>query len=382
MHLEVHARAASVKRRASAQPLVLAPETPWIFPNFAQIAAYSSGVEAVASGHCAMTQNKDRSRMQDSPNTYDTPLGGLDWSAWLDAAESIVDEDGYVERLGRRHAAVFLEEKPTLLVSFETRQAITEQSQNAHPLGWTMVKALGWSHLCLVCDGDSWFRDRHVYGYFDRLVDDGFFDEFEQVIFYGEGACGYAAAAFSVAAPGARVVALRPQATLDPRIAEWDDRYKAMRRTAFDDRYGYAPDMLDAAEHAFVLYDPEIKLDAMHSALFTRSNVTRFRLRFMGTRLQQSLLGMDVLLRILAQVSAGRLTRRSLAQMMRARRTHVPYLKRVLARLEHEKRLFLVALWCRRIMRETPGPRFRRALRSAYQTAEDKGINMPEREAD
>ena len=97
--------------------------------------------------------------MQDSPNTYDTPLGGLDWSAWLDAAEGIVDEDGYVERLGRRHAAIFLEEKPTLLVTFETRQVIIEQSQNAHPLGWTMVKALGWSHLCVVCNGDSWFQD-------------------------------------------------------------------------------------------------------------------------------------------------------------------------------------------------------------------------------
>src|SRR6056297_1338220 len=320
--------------------------------------------------------------MQDSPNAFDTALTGLEWSPWLEAAEDMVGEDGYVERLGRRHAAIFLDQKPTLLVSFESRQSLAGLSRSEHPMGWSMVRALGWSHLCLLSDGETWFRDRTVYGYFDRLVDDGFFDEFETVIFYGEGACGYAAAAFSVAAPGAKVVALRPQATLDPRISEWDDRYKAMRRVAFDDRYGYAPDMLDAAEQAFVIYDPEIALDAMHAALFTRANVTQFRLRFMGTRLQQSLLGMDVLLRILAQVSAGRLTRRSLAQMMRARRTHVPYLKRVLARLEHEKRLFLVALWCRRIMRETPGPRFRRALRSAYQTAEDKGINMPEREAD
>jgi hypothetical protein len=43
-------------------------------------------------------------------------------------------------------------------------------------------------------------------------VDDGFFDEFEQVIFYGSGSSGYAAAAFSVAAPGATVIAVQPQA--------------------------------------------------------------------------------------------------------------------------------------------------------------------------
>src|SRR6056297_2563397 len=320
--------------------------------------------------------------MQDNSDITGTDLSGQDWQGWLDRAEAAVGDDGYMQPLGADHAALFCERKPVLLVTFESFDRLEDISDAGQPFGWTMRDALGWSHLCLLCRGDTWFRDARVYGYFDRLIDDGFFDEFEQVIFYGAGAFGYAAAAFSVAAPGARVVALRPQATLDPRISEWDDRYAEMRRVAFDDRYGYAPDMLDAAEHAFVLYDPEIKLDAMHSALFTRSNVTRFRLRFMGTRLQQSLLGMDVLLRILAQVSAGRLTRRSLAQMMRARRTHVPYLKRVLARLEHEKRLFLVALWCRRIMRETPGPRFRRALRSAYQTAEDKGINMPEREAD
>ena len=40
---------------------------------------------------------------------------------------------------------------------------------------------------------------------------------------------------------------MQPQATLDPRVAEWDDRFLHMRRTDFTDRYGYAPDMLDAA---------------------------------------------------------------------------------------------------------------------------------------
>ena len=108
----------------------------------------------------------------------------------------------------------------------------------------------------MVAEGQSWFRDPAVFAYFDRLVDDGFFDEFERVIFYGAGPCGYAAAAYSVAAPGATVVAVQPQATLDPRMTEWDDRFVEMRRTSFTDRYGYAPDMLDAADQAFVLYDP------------------------------------------------------------------------------------------------------------------------------
>ena len=46
-----------------------------------------------------------------------------------------------------------------------------------------------------------------------------------------------------------------------------------MRRADFSSRYGYAPDMLDAAEQAYVIYDPCERLDAAHAAMFTRSNV-------------------------------------------------------------------------------------------------------------
>ena len=67
-----------------------------------------------------------------------------------------------------------------------------------------MVREHRWSHMALISDSDTWFRDPAVYGWFDRLVDEGFFDEFDRVLFYGAGPCGYAAAAFSVSAPGAQ----------------------------------------------------------------------------------------------------------------------------------------------------------------------------------
>ncbi|MAN98436.1 MAG: phosphoadenosine phosphosulfate reductase, partial [Roseovarius sp.] len=185
--------------------------------------------------------------MQDNADIFDADLSGLDWAAWCERANELAGDDGYAERLGDRHAAVLIERKPTLLVSFEAFHRLPTLSPQAQPLGWALTKALGWSHLCLISERDTWFRDKRVYGYFDRLIDDGFFDDFEQVIFYGAGPCGYAAAAFSVSAPGAKVVMLSPQASLDPRVAEWDDRFLRMRRVSFSDRYGYAPDMLDAA---------------------------------------------------------------------------------------------------------------------------------------
>ncbi|WP_412509194.1 phosphoadenosine phosphosulfate reductase [Roseovarius sp. SYSU LYC5161] len=315
--------------------------------------------------------------MQDTPALTELPLRGLDWDAWLDRIGDAVDDVGYVERLGTDHAAILAEDKPVLLVTFETHERLPG---DARPVGWQLAEALGWSHLCVVSHGDTWFRAGRVYGFFDRLIDDGFFEDFEQVIFYGAGPCGYAAAAFSVAAPGARVLALQPHATLDPRMAEWDDRFLHMRRTAFDDRYGYAPDMLDAAERAFVLYDPESRLDAMHAALFARPNVTRFRIRHLGATPEADLLRMQVLYRMLARLSAGKLSGLGLAELYRARRSDIPYLKTLLARVEQRGSPYLTAKLAQYVMRWRAGPRFRRALRQAYETAEAHGLPMPSRE--
>lgn len=303
--------------------------------------------------------------MQQSAAPFATPLDGLSWLEWVDATQAVTEETGYTEALGPDHAAIFVEDGKTLLVTFEEHHRLKNLSENAHPLGWKMVSALGWSHLCLASARDTWFREPRVYMFFDRLIDDGFFEDFDQVIFYGAGACGYAAAAFSVAAPGARVLAIQPQATLDPRIAEWDDRFITMRRTAFDDRFGYAPDMLDAAEQAFVIYDPELELDAMHAALFTRPNVTKFRMRFLGPRIEEPLLEMNILLRMLAQLSAGKLDRLSLARLYRARRSNTRYQFNLLGVTSRNERHGLLIWLCESVLKQRRAPRFRRAMEHA-----------------
>ncbi len=316
--------------------------------------------------------------MQEAHNVFDQPLSGLSGpGAWLDKVAEVTDEDGYVERLGDRHSAIFIEDKPILLVTFETHQGIAALSPDAQPMGWQMARALGWSHLCLVSDGDTWFRERAVYAYFDRLVDDGFFEDFEQVIFYGAGPCGYAAAAFSVAAPGAKVLALSPQATLDPRVTEWDSRYRHMRRTSFSDRYGYAPDMLDAAAEAYVLYDPEIDLDAMHAALFSRPNVTLFRMRYMGPEIEAGLMRMQILFRILAQLSADKLDRAALATLFRARRHDCGYQFTLLQKLKTQGRPYLIVLLARKVLEQRNARPFRKALEAACEEAEDAGLHLP-----
>jgi hypothetical protein len=296
---------------------------------------------------------------------FDTSLAGMKKADWVTAVEQLCAPDGTFERLGKRHYAAFIEKSPTLLVSFETLQGIPALSSLAQPFGWEMANEHDWSSLCIMSDGDTWFREQSIYGYFDRLIDDGFFDAFEQVVFYGAGPCGYAAAAYSVASPGARVLAVQPQATLDPRVTEWDDRFTNMRRTDFTSRYGYAPDMIDAATMAYVVYDPRQQLDAMHAALFTRAHTQKLRLRHMGDAIQTDLLEMDLLAALLLAIADGSLDDIAFAKMMRARRMHPPYLRNLLATLDSDGREILAVALARNVTSRMHAPRFARRLAAA-----------------
>lgn len=300
--------------------------------------------------------------MQRNDHSFPPDFSRLSRSEWLGALRKIGQARGFAEPLGKVHAGVFVEEGDTLLVSFETMSGIEALSETKTPLGWEMVQSHGWSSLSILSHGETWFRDPRVYGFFDQLLDDGFFDEFETVVFYGAGPCGYAAAAYSVAAPGARVLLLQPHATLDPRVTEWDDRFTEQRRRDFTSRYGFAPDMIDAAQQAHVIYDPQERLDAMHSALFERRNVQRHRAPFMGGALQADLRVLDLMPSLLSAVAEDRLDTHTFAQVLRARRNHAPYLRKLLMRLDQEERFGLSRLLCQNVVNRMKAPRFRRRL--------------------
>lgn len=300
--------------------------------------------------------------MQDTNISFDPDLADLPKGEWLTQLAATAQEHGFFQPLGRKHFSTLVRKGATLLVSFETVQGIRGLSDDAEPLGWSMVRAHGWSNLCITSDGDTWFRDRHVIALFDRMIDEGFFDEFDTILFYGAGPCGYAAAAFSVAAPGARIFAIQPQATLDPRVAEWDERFFEKRRVDFTSRYGYAPDMLDACDRAYVLFDPVERLDAMHAALFTRAGVTQFRLRNMGDAIQSDLMQMKVLMPLLEQAAEGTLDEAEFATLYRARRTYPGYLRRVMAALDAQERTDLVYMMARNVTSRMKAPRFHRRL--------------------
>lgn len=280
---------------------------------------------------------------------------------WLALLDQIGEDAGYFEALGKRHWAFFVDENPTLLVTFEQADDIRARPGQM-PLGHDIAKEKNWSHLCLIADGDTWYRDQRVYGYFDRLVDDAFFEDFDSVLFMGSGVQGYAAAAFSVAAPGATVITFSPRATQSPDIARWDRRALSARKLDFKSRYGYAPDMIDGAGKVFLLHDPEIAEDAMHAALFRADHVTHLHCPRLGGRLDWSLSHMQIITPLVQAAMAGSLTRHSFAQLWRARRNFGPYLRGLLTQLQDQGRTHLEKVMCQNVSSRLNAPRFRKRL--------------------
>ncbi len=305
--------------------------------------------------------------------------GQLTDEEWLSELEGIGDERGYYQPLGKRHGALFLDESlDTLLVSFDTIETARAGSASGIPHGMLLAELHGWSHLSILAKELTFFREEAVYRYFDRLVDEGFFEDFDRVIFYGAGPNGYAAAAFSVAAPGATVILVAPQATLDPAVAPWDDRYTALRRADFSARYGYAPDMIEAAEKVVLFYDPTEELDAMHAALFRGPQVAKIRVRHGGSRLGRELQDMRVISDVVTAAGRGRLDLVSVYRSLRKRRDYLPYLRNLLNRVHIEERHFLTALLCRNVSaRKAHSPRFDHHLTLAVRKLSAAGRELP-----
>ncbi len=298
---------------------------------------------------------------------------------WLAEIQSFGEAKGYFLPLGDSHSVAFADNSlKTLLVYFDSVPGARASNPSGLPQPIRIAEDLGWSHMTILSKKATWFRDLRVYRYFDRLVDDAFLEDFDRVVFFGVGPGGYAAAAYSVAAPGATVIAVAPQATLDPSMAEWDDRFIGMRRTSFTDRYGFAPDMVEAAEQVYVLYDPRVELDAMHAALFRGENVHRIRFRHAGTGIGRELMSMNALRPILEEAGAGTLTPNAVYRALRARHDYLPYLRNLLNEVHAEERDWLTVVLCRAALKRKNAPRFKHHLELAEQRLLGSGRRLPE----
>jgi hypothetical protein len=307
---------------------------------------------------------QETARTDQTVEIYDASEAQSD-ADWLAIMDEIGSEAGYFSLLGKAHSAFFSDQGRVLLVSFETLSGIRAAGGGQMPLGYQIAAPRGWSSLTLVAHADTWFRDPSVWGYIDRLIDDAFFEDFDRVVFYGAGMGGYAAAAFSVAAPGATVLAIAPQASLSPEVAEWDRRFPAARRADFDSRFGYAPEMVDGAAQVYVLYDPWQQVDAVHAAMFRGAQVAKLRARHIGRDPQAEMARLGILRPLIDAACTGTLEPNRFYRLWRARRDHAHFLGRLVARVQGQNRPRRLVMVLRAALARVDHPRLRAALTEA-----------------
>lgn len=309
--------------------------------------------------------------MTDIPETIDLATARTE-AEWLARLDEMADECGVFTPLGAHHVAFFADGSDTLLVSFESVSSIRESHMDHLPIGLRIAARHGWSSLVMLARAPRWYRDSEVRDFFDSQIEAGFFDGFSRVIFYGAGMEGYAACAFSLAAPGATVLAIAPHATLDPEIAPWERRFKAQRRLDFRSNFGFAPAMLEGARTAFIVYDAANKTDAMHATLFRRPFVTMLRSPVLGEDTAAALVRIGALDTLIETAARGRLTPARFHDLMRKRRSDPTYLKALVKRVAKANHPTLTVVAAKHALAVHDSSGLRKKLKKAEKTLSEE----------
>ncbi|SOC14055.1 hypothetical protein SAMN05877809_10761 [Rhodobacter sp. JA431] len=252
-------------------------------------------------------------------------------SMWAEIAQDLAGSDGFFTANGA-HSFLYIPRGRTLVVTFDNLDIAMVRRETRRPWGFEFIEKQGWSMLGVMAGGWTWYRDPWVSEEFDRLAAEGFFAQFDHVVFYGASMGGYAAAAFSAACPGADVVAISPQSTVDRSVVPFETRYKVVWDADFSGKYGDAAIVSQAARRVVIFYDPYEPLDAAHAARFEAPNVMKLRAPLMGHRLGSTLNQMGILSPVILGALDGTLTKVDFYRRLRARHDFPRYQRELFQR--------------------------------------------------
>ena len=166
-----------------------------------------------------------------------------------------------------------------LLVAFDNLATL----DNPYPrLPWLHRQAaeLGYSLLGVQSHAKDWFRQLTAPDLIRGLSGQGFFGRFSSIVFAGASMGAFGALNFAPLVPGARVLALSPQSTMNRTIAPFERRFPwAVRNSDWE-----KPAFLDAAAavpfipNVSVVFDPFVTEDRQHAERLVGPNVQLVRI--------------------------------------------------------------------------------------------------------
>ena len=324
-----------------------------------------------ARGSCDVVARSERDGVERTRVIFrpDAPVPPSDSMAadWAAIALDLAGAGGFYREKGE-HSFLYIPRGKTLIVTFDNLDIAMGKRDDRRPWGFAFIEKQGWSMLGVMANGWTWYRDPWVIEEFERLAAEDFFNRFERVVFYGASMGGYAAAAFSRACPGADVVAISPQSTLDKRLVPWETRYKVAWSRDFSGPYGDAAEASRTAGRVMIFHDPLEPLDHSHAERFTGANVQHLRTPLLGHRLGSSLSQMGLLSPVILEALSGDLVPVRFYQRLRARHEFPRYQKELFQRALARQRPGLARKVGRWVLRRGDHPFIRQAM-----AALDKG---------
>ncbi|WP_226780694.1 hypothetical protein [Oceaniglobus trochenteri] len=300
-----------------------------------------------------------------------------------DAFDDDLDEDSmdagslneFAYALNPSHYIRFQRRGPALFVSFETERGEDKLADRMSRFD-DLAEDMDWSTLTLVSRGDTWFRAPEVINFFDALVDGTLLDQFETVLFYGQGSGGHAALAFALTAPGARVMALAPQVGLGADAPD-DPRFPDAGEIDFTSRYPVSAESLAAATSVLLLSDPNQPQDRAHARAITGGDLRRLSCRNMGSDIESGLTELGLLEEMVVRAMEGELDATGFYAALRVRRDDPAWLRRLIGRLIEQKRPLLEALAVRNVAQRTGRHRFTKRFEQIEADLKQQGIAIP-----
>ena len=133
--------------------------------------------------------------------------------------------DGFYEKLGQ-HALIHVDRgTKVLVITFDNLSDAGYPDYDVKAWAEKFIRDSGHSHLGVVAQGPTWFRDARLIERMEKLAASGFFARFDRVVMAGTSMGGFGALAFADLAPGCDVIAFSPQTTLSEELVPWEKRF-------------------------------------------------------------------------------------------------------------------------------------------------------------
>ncbi|QUS35473.1 glycosyltransferase family 2 protein [Falsirhodobacter algicola] len=274
---------------------------------------------------------------------------------------------------GPENALMFIPGSTRLVVTFDNISTVRDDVQR-EPWGMKFLhETLGCSVLGVMATITNWYRQDFVHDAFESLQKQGFFDRFDEVLFYGASMGGFGALTYARCVPGARVLAIAPQTTLDRDILPNETRWGWTRKLDWNGRFGDAAEAgaLDKAADVVVISDPYFAPDVAQVTRLDGPAIRHLRMPFFGHQLPNAFVNMGIMKTLVTSILDGDLTDARFYKMLRARRDLDRFQHDILMEAEQRGHLTLAVKVCDYTLKKRNAGNIRRTRRRLLATLQE-----------